>query len=258
MESNNIGAIARVGLTAKGIVYSLMGIVAMMAAFKLNGKSAKDAGTTGVFSFLEDQSGGKILLAALALGLVCYVIWRMIQAFRPSNQEDGKMTKRARYFFSGLAYSALTYQVVKMLFSNKEGGGQRNKEVASQVLSADSGQILLGILAAVILAIGIYQIYYGLSEKYRKHVSSAGVHSDKLLLAGKIGYVARGSVWLLVAYLFFRAALDSNSSKAGSTPEAFGYLRQTEYGTLLMAAMALGLFCYGVFCFVRAKYEEFN
>ncbi len=257
MESSNIGTIARVGLTAKGIVYSLMGIVAMMAAFKLNGKSAKDAGTTGVFSFLEDQSGGKILLGAIALGLICYVIWRMIQAFRPSGEND-KMAKRARYFFSGLAYSALTYQVIKMLFTKKQDGGQTNKEVASEVLSADSGQLLLGLLAVVILAIGIYQIYYGLSEKYRKHVSNAGPHGDKLLLAGKVGYVARGAVWLLVAYLFFRAAMDSNSSEAGSTPEAFGYLRQTEYGTLLMAMMALGLFCYGVFCFVRAKYEEFN
>ncbi len=254
METRSISTLARVGLAAKGTVYSLLGLLAIMAAFHLNGKSTNDAGTRGVFAFIEDQAGGKIILAVLALGLLCYVAWRMIQALR----ENEKVAKRARYFLSGLAYAALAFQVGRMLFGKGQRKGDSNEKVASEILSADSGQWLLGLLAVTILAIGIYQIYYGLSEKYRKHVGDAAAGNKNLLLAGKIGYVARGAVWILVAYLFFRAALNSNSSNAGSTPDAFGYLQQTEYGTLLMAAMALGLMCYGIFCFVRAKYEQFS
>jgi hypothetical protein len=76
-------------------------------------------------------------------------------------------------------------------------------------------------------------------------------------MAGKIGYVARGIVWLVIGWLFTKAAFHKNSSEAGDTSEAFGFLAEASYGSYLLAGVGLGLICYGIFNFIRVRYETF-
>src|SRR5690606_19407879 len=64
-----VSSFAKVGLVAKGIVYVLLGIFAFMAAFHLGGQSTNDTNKRGVFDFIQEQTGGQILLALAALGL---------------------------------------------------------------------------------------------------------------------------------------------------------------------------------------------
>ena len=258
-EKSTISKLATAGLCAKGAVYVLMGILTAMAAFRFLGKSSESADQSGVFQFLSQQTGGKIILAILAVGLACYVIWRMIQAFSDSEHKgsDKKgLAIRARYFLSGVAYALLTYQVVKMLTAGSSGSGDRSKEFASELMTKDYGQLLVGLVGLIFLAIGIYQIYYGLSEKYCKHIDATAKNRNVLVTAGKIGYVSRGIVWLLIAWLFFKAAFNANSNAAGGTSKAFSLLEGMDYGSYLLFAMGLGLASYGVLNFIRARYEE--
>lgn len=255
--------IARAGLTAKGIVYVLLGALAFMAAFGINGKSSRNTSKSGVFDFIYDQPAGTILLWVVVLGLVCYFIWRIIQAFADTGNEGKDMKGflvRGRYLFSGLVYGSLAVQAFNMLVFRKKGSGNRSQEATQELLSKPLGQWLVGLVAVIFLAVGIYQIYYGLSEKYRKHVNKSVPAKAKpiFLSAGKIGYVARGIVWLLFSYLFFQAALSSNSSETGDTPKAFSLLSHSDYGTYLLAVIGIGLIFYGLFNFVRARYEEFG
>jgi hypothetical protein len=145
-----------------------------------------------------------------------------------------------------------------MLFTHDEGKNNK-KEQAQQLLEQPFGQWMLGIVALIMAATGIYQCYYGLSEKYRKHVTEAGnsINNKLLHLAGTIGYLARGIVWLLIAWMFLKAALHSNSSEAGDTSEAFSYLASASYGSYLLAGVGIGLMCYGLFNFIRARFEKF-
>lgn len=264
--TSHLKPIAQAGLTAKGIVYCLFGVLTFMAAFNLNGQSANDTGKTQVFEFVYKQTGGQILLGIIALGLVCYAIWRIIQTFADTEDKgkDAKgLAKRARYLFSGIVYGALAYTVVRMLWLNKSSNsdGNRNQQVAQELLSQPMGQWLTGIAALIIAGIGIYQIYYGWSEKFRKHVDKviSDTRKRKILLgSGKIGYMARGIVWLLIGWLFFKAGINANSSSAGDTSEAFSFVNSSSYGAYLLGAISVGLICYGIFSFVRAAYEDFN
>lgn len=260
--TSHIKPIAQAGLTAKGIVYCLLGVLTFMAAFHINGQSADDANTNGVFSFLYRQTGGRVILGIIALGLVCYCIWRCIQTFADT-EDKGRDKKgiavRARYLFSGLAYATLAFSIVRMLWFNVSGGGDSKQNMARELLNQPAGQWLLGIAALVIAAIGMYQIYYGWSEKYKKHVDKVINDSNKrkiLLGAGKIGYVSRGIVWLLIAWLFINATIDAKASEAGDTSKAFTLIEKSEYGSLILATMGFGLICYGIFSFIRAKYED--
>jgi len=261
--TRNMKPIARAGLSAKGIVYLLLGALSFMAAFGISGKSSQNTSKSGVFDFIYDQPAGAVLLWIVIAGLICYVVWRMIQAFSDS-EKKGDDTKglavRGRYLFSGLVYASVAYSAFKMAVYHKKDSGSRSQDAAQEMLSQPMGQWLVGFAAVILLAVGVYQIYYGLSEKYRKHVNKHVPAAAKqyLLTAGKLGYIARGVVWLLFSYLFIQAALSSNSNEAGDTSKAFGMLSHSDYGPYFLALIGIGLMLYGLFNFIRARYEEFG
>ena len=256
---------ARFGLTAKGIVYCLVGILAFMAAFEIGGKSAQGSDKTGVFQFVLEQSYGRVVLAIIALGLLCYTIWRFIQAFRDTENkgDDAKgMGVRVRYAFSGIVYGALAFYAAKLVLGNGGGSnGDSRQTLARELLQQPFGQWLVGIVAVGTAIAGFYQIYMAISDKYKKKVQGAGLKHEiegVMIRAGKIGYIARGIVWIIIAYLFLKAALNANPNEAGGSGSAFQFLENSSYGSYLLGAVAIGLIFYGVFMFMRARYQVIN
>ncbi len=261
ITTSRIKPIAKAGLIAKGIVYIMLGALAFMAAFNISNQSA-NTGKEDVFSTIKQQTGGQIMLAALALGLLCYAAWRFLQTFTDIEHKgsDAKgMAVRTRYFFSGAVYLSLALLAIKMLFGGNSGKNN-NQGLIQELLNKPFGNWILGIIAIIIVCVGVYQFYYGLSDKYRKHVNDKGHHVNNklLLISGKTGYVARGIVWLIIGWMFMKAALHSNSSEAGDTSKAFSFLENAAYGSYLLGAVGLGLICYGVFNLIRARHERFT
>lgn len=68
---------ARFGYVAKGFVYGAIGILALLAAFSFGGETTD---TSGALQAISQQPFGQILLVLITIGLVGYVIWRLIQA----------------------------------------------------------------------------------------------------------------------------------------------------------------------------------
>jgi len=255
--------LAQAGLITKGVVYCLLGIFAFMAAFHLGSSSVQDTDKQGVIRWVRDLTGGSVLLVVLILGMLCYSLWRFIQAIANTDHKskDAKgWVQRARYLFSGLLYLSLSLTTLRLFIGRSSGSSQNsNEQMASSVLQAPVGQWLLGLFALGLVATGIYQIWYGYSEKYRKHVQKMN-HQDAtarlLLRAGKAGYIARGVVWLTIAWLLLKAAFYARAEEAANTSEAFQFLESTEYGNFIIAAVGAGLVGYGIFNFIRAKYER--
>ncbi|MGA0555754.1 DUF1206 domain-containing protein [Larkinella sp. VNQ87] len=257
---------ASFGLAAKGVVYCLVGILAFMAAFEIGGRSEQNLTKQGVFRFILEQPFGQALLALVATGLVCYALWRLTQAFLDNERKgtDAKgIGRRAGYAFSGLVYASLAFASWRMVLGNpgNQGGGDTRQTLVRELLQKPFGQWLVGLIGLGIIAIGVYQIYRALSGKYLKNVQTATIKAElkeMIIRSGKIGYIARGIVWGLIGYLFIKAALAANASQAGGSSHAFAFLEKASYGSFLLGAVALGLFCYGIFMFVRARYEVIN
>lgn len=255
-ERKSIEKLGQTGLIAKGIVYILIGFIAFFAAFNIGRKSGQSVSRDSAFSFIEDLPGGTVLLWALAVGLFCYSAWRIIQTFRKDDQI--KAAKRVRYFLSGMAYLLVTYSVVRFVLDMRSNGGDQNQQMAGEMMNKPFGPWLVLITGFIFGAVGVYQVWYGLSEKYKKHVQSFNLHtttSSLLLRSGKIGYVARGIVWLLISYMLIQAGLHSNSAEAGNTDKAFR-LMENSMGPYIAGAVGLGLVAYGIFSFIRARYDR--
>src|SRR5215203_4120624 len=134
-----------------------------------------------------------------------------------------------------------------------KSNGDQNQQWAARLMNQPYGQWLLIVAAFTIAGIGFYQIWYGISEKYTKHVQGLNLQSQTsavLLRAGKTGYIARGLVWLVISYLLLRAAIHVNPQEAGDTGKAFRFIEASSFGSYTLAALGLGLIAYGFFNFI--------
>lgn len=249
---------ARAGLISKGFVYLLLGVFVFMNAMKIWQTSAQQD-KTGVLQSIQDNFAGQWLLPVLAAGLLCYSCWRFIEAYHLIRGKEN-IKKALRYFFSGVVYLLICYTAVKLILHKPGNNSDSEQQFASETLSKPFGEWLLGLSALILAGIGIYQIMYGWSGKYRKHVQQLSLHTSSskiLLLSGKIGYMARGVVWIVMAYLMIRAALSGSSKQAGDTSKVFSFV-ESSWGSPVLAVIAIGLIAYGFFNMVRARYENFQ
>lgn len=250
--------LARFGIGTKGFVYCLLGGLTTMAAFNLGG--GNKSGSSGSLEFLSKSTTGNIVLVITIIGLVGYVFWRMYQTFMDTEDQgsDAKgVMKRVGYFISGVLYSFLIFTGFKILMNSSDSGGGK-ESMTETILSKPFGQILVGALALGILINAGYQIYRVYSGKYRKKIKEAGLDKkivNLLVVTGTIGYTARGIVFAVIAFLFYKAASNMSSSSAGGTEDAFKFL-QDSFGTIVMGIIALGLVAYGVFMIIKAKEQE--
>lgn len=259
---------ARFGLLAKGVVYCLIGGLALTAAF---GSGGQTGGRSAAFKEVLSQPFGQIMLGLIAIGLLGYSVWRFIQAFKDTEQkgDDAKgIIARIGFGISGLSYLAFTIYAATLIFggsggsgSGGSGGSGGGKEfIVAKLLQQPFGQWLVGIVAAIIIIKGIIQIWKGFTGKFKQDVNDYEVDRriqniyDK---GGKIGYISRGVVFGIIGFFFVKAAIQSDASEAGGTSEVFSWLN-SQGGPWLMGLIALGLVGYGVFMFVKARYRQMD
>ncbi|WP_207423139.1 DUF1206 domain-containing protein [Desertivirga brevis] len=262
-NSPSIRLLAKIGLSAKGVVYCLIGLFAIMAAFEVNGHSARTSDRTGVMQNLLSQPFGNIVLLLIAAGLLCYSIWRFLESLLDLSGKGSNATgigQRLTYFFSGLTYLSVSFFAAKTFWRNRaEREGDSYSDLSKKLLESPGGTWLLIIAALILAGIGLYQIYYGIKEKHRKHIDLQSLNFNTasiLIRAGKVGYISRGLVWLVIAFLFFKASSHRNPEEAGDTGKAFSFIQHGPLGTYMLAAIALGLICYGVTNFLRAFFQR--
>ncbi|QHJ08094.1 DUF1206 domain-containing protein [Hymenobacter busanensis] len=258
--SSGLRTLARFGFAAKGIVYLLLGILAVLAA--TGSRGGRTADKQQVLQTIQNMPLGRWLLGLVALGLAGYVVWRLTQAFRDTENKghDAKgLAQRASFAFSGLIYAGLAYYAGKAAFENTAAGagsgGNTRQSVVATLLEQPYGQWLVGAAALGVIGAGLYQIYRAYSGSFAKHVNSSQLPASQQRLVhrmGQVGYTARGVVWGILGYFLLQAARHANPNEAQDTEAAFDWLGAMGPGVLLV--VALGFVCYGLYMLVRAKY----
>lgn len=253
---------ARTGYAAKAVVYGVMGVLTFMAAFNLGGQTT---GQLQVIEFLEKQTFGNILLILISIGLLAYAAWRFIQSLKdPENigsDTKGK-GKRVAYFISGLIYLGLAvFAIMSLINAGSSGGGSQNGFLNS-ALTGQSGVIIFGIIGVGLIITSIFQFKKAFSKDFLEQFGYDSIPDEKrrktIKNTGYLGIIARGIIFGVMAFIFLKAAAESNTSDIKSTTDAFQFLRESPMGSWLMGIVAAGFVCFAIYTFMVAKYRQFK
>ncbi|GGG37409.1 DUF1206 domain-containing protein [Hymenobacter glacieicola] len=255
--SSGIRALARFGFAAKGVVYLLMGILALLAATGQQGGQTADK--KQAVQTLQDLPGGSVLLGLVAFGLLGYIIWRFTQALIDTEQKGSGakgLGRRLGYAGSGLLYASVAWYAAQLaLNGSADSSGNGQQTLTAKILSWPAGDWIIMALGLAIIGGGIYQIYKAYSGSFHKHVNASGLPANQqqvVYRAGQVGYTARGIVMSLIGYFFVQAGQQSRAAAVGTTGEAFDLL--ATMGPAVLGIVALGLMAYGFYMLVQARY----
>ena len=96
-DSRPLGWAARLGLTARGVVYLLLGVLAVLVA---RGSRA-EVDQKGVLQQVIARPYGGVLVALMALGFACYAVWRLSEAAFGVTGEGHKLGARLQSLVRG-------------------------------------------------------------------------------------------------------------------------------------------------------------
>ena len=255
--SSGIKALARLGFAAIGVVYLLMGTLALLAA--LGQRLGARPDQKEAVQRLQEVPGGSVLLGLISVGLLGYIVWRFTQAIRDTEGKgSGAKGLGTRLWFaaSGLFYSGLALYAGRLALQGRaEKGGDAPQSLTAKVLGWPGGDWLILLVGAVVIGIGLFQVYRAFSGSFKSDVdaSSLSVTQQRLVYrAAQVGMTARGIVVALIGYFLLQAGQQSQAGAVGSTDEAFDLL--AAMGPAALGAVAAGLVAYGLYMLVQAKY----
>jgi hypothetical protein len=254
--------LGRCGLAAKGVVYVLIGIVAARAALG-NGDQTTDS--HGALDRIVQMPLGPVMLAAVALGLAGYTLWRLVQAVLDTEHKGAELQGlwiRGAYLTSAAIHAALTLTAIRMLLDAGASAGSSDdaaRDWTARLLEQPLGPWLVAAVGVCLLGSAGFQIVRAVTTKFRDRLDSSSMSEREqtvAIWAGRGGYAARGVTFAVMGLFLILAAFRQEPGEAKGLAGALNTLAEQPYGPFLLGAVAAGLALYGLYMFVEARYRR--
>ena len=246
-KSEKFEWVVRLGFAARGMVYLLIGVLALTA-------NREDAGPEGAFDWLQDAPLGAPILYLASLGLLGYALFRLASLlFDVENHGTDRkgIAHRLGHGASAVAHLALAWTAFQFAQGTKQSASEAGaQEAAGSLLSFPFGSVALGLIGIGFLAAAVFQAKSAISAGFNREISGDAPAAVKTL--GRIGYAARAVVFLVIGWSLVRSAWLGNTEEVKSLGQAVGAL--ADDGTLY-TLVAAGLLVFGVFSLLLARYR---
>lgn len=257
--------LARLGFCARGLVYAIVGVIALQIAW--GGRDqAQNASKDGALREIAERPLGGPLLAVLAVGMAGYALWRASEAVWGKRDEEDNAKRSAKRLGSAakaVFYGAITVSTVRFMTSGPRaqgaGGDHREETLTARVLGWPAGQLLVGGVGLAIIASALYVTYRGLAQKFDKRLdtSEMGPVSGRVVdVLGTVGMAAKGLVFGLAGFLLLKAAIDFDPDQATGLDGTLKAIAHQTYGQALLTATAIGIIAYGLYSIAEARYRQ--
>ena len=248
-KSEKIVWLARLGYAVRGLVYLLLGYLALSAT----GRDEVRRGTTGALEYVGSIPGGTAILSLAALGLIGYAVYKLIAALFDTENLGTNVKgvgKRASYVVSAVIYGGLSWTAIQLVRGAHASSGNQSREMAETALTFDLGPVALGIAGLALLIGAGAQAKSAYDLGFMRHISSKAPPATCWI--GRIGLATRAVVFLLMGWSLLRSAWLSSSAEVRSLGQAILDLREMGAGFSIMAA---GIAVFGVFSLITARYR---
>jgi hypothetical protein len=258
-RSDSLEKLTRIGFLVYGLLHLQVGVIAVQLAWGGGGQ----ADQSGAMAGLAESGFGKAILWISAVGFAALTLWCVVEAVTgPRGTRRGrKLTHPAKNLGKAAVFAALGFLSVRFAVgAGGSGAGDEHEEgTTATLLGLPGGQFIVGAIGLVIVAVGAYHVYKGLTRSFLDDLRSSasdGARGPVLATLGTVGYPAKGVAIALVGVFFVVAAVQHDPDDAGGLDEALKSLQDQPFGPWLLTIIAVGIAAFGLYCFGRAAYQR--
>lgn len=238
-----VDAGSRAGYALNGVLHLLIGWLGLQVAF---GRSGADADPAGAMALVAGSPVGFAVLVAVVVAFVLLAVWQVREGLRSTDTGD-----RVKAGAKALAYLALASSAVSFLMGSGTSGQAQAKDATAALLDLPFGTALVVVAGVAVVGIGGYHIHKGWTERFRSDLASTP--SRFTMIAGKVGYIAKGIALIAVGAGLVTAGLTHQASKSQGLDGALQSMVSVPWGQALVALVAAGFASFGLYSFSRAR-----
>lgn len=252
-------SLARAGFLVKGVLYMVMGGLALQVALMAGGRIT---GAGGALTTVLRQPFGRTAMIVAAIGLLGYAAWRILQAiFDPDRHgRDAKgIATRAGYALRGIIYAGLGVQAFRLFRGLGAPSGATERKVAAEAFQWPFGEWLVVLAGLALIAFAVHQAMAAIRCRLERNLDVARMRREVgewMVGVCRFGVGARAVVLALLGWTFVVAGWSEDVSEVATTASTMGTLagQPGALGKWLLGATAAGFIAYGFYEMLHSRY----
>ena len=247
----------RVGYAARGLLYLVMGLLALSVALGIGGSNTDQPGS---LAFITANPFGKLILIAVVVALLAYSVWGFVRAILdPLHRGHDVMgiADRVGFISSAVSYAAIAVLGLQMLAGTGSASGDGTQKLVRTILTLPAGQWLTLGIGIASIGVGLGQFFASYKATFKKDMKQSEMsHAERKVtdFLGRFGMFSRGVTFCLVGVFLVQAGLHRDAGLAHGFGGAFAFILAQSYGHLLLGLVALGFVALGLHSFALARY----
>lgn len=256
-EQETLTVAGRAGFVARGVVYVLIGALAVRIAL---GSGGEEADRQGALRQVAEQPFGRVMLWALVVGFGCMALWRGARAV----MTRGPRRKAASRLLDGgraLFYAAVCWATAAFAAGSGQGssGDAKSQDWTASALELPYGGVLVGAAGCLLIGIGTVLAVRAALRRFLRQLDTAAMSRRTRQVVTGLGVgggVARGTVFAAAGTFILVAAVRFDPHEAKGMDATLRSFTHTPMGPWLLVAVAVGLILFGVFSFASARWRR--
>lgn len=248
--------LVRLGYLAKGLIYVLIGVLALGVALGLRGGKLTDP--SGVLATLLNQPFGTVMLTMIGVGILAYAAYYLFEAITDLRRKGGGVRgwiSRSLMIIKAVAYGTIGIEALNRVFLNGRPAGDA-EDSARMVMRFPLGEVLLVLVGLGIAVYGATQLKMAWDGNADEDIDVAQVRREAawILPFGRIGSGARSVILILMGGTILWSGLQERPSNADGYSEVLAAIASVN--PWLLAAMGAGLVCFGLYQLCHARFAR--
>ena len=248
----------RVGYVMRGVIYAVMGILALGLALGIGGGATDQSGS---LKLITAGPTGKALLLAVVFGLGAYSIWGFVRAiFDPLHRgrDAPGIAERLGFAWSGVAYAAIVLFALRLLAGTSQAGSHDSAQsTIARILTVPGGHWVAIVIGVIAIAAGLAQLVEAARATFKKDLKRFDMNRVEKQIVdglGRFGMLSRGITFGLVGWFVLQGGLHRDPSQVHGFAGAFIFLLNQPYGRPLLGMVAAGFIALGLHSFACARW----
>lgn len=257
--------LARAGLTARGVLYLVVGGLALRLA---TGDHVEQPDRQGALAAVARQPFGRFLLLTLAIGYLGYALWQVVEAVLDPEEagDDGKGALK-RLHSSARAIVGLSLAFTATSFAlhgrgtrgqSNAGGSGKEQDVTARLFELPFGRGLVMAIGIGLIATGVANGVQAVRGKDKEKLDEGppAALRPALHVLGVGGLAGRMLAFALVGSFVVKAGWEHDPSESAGLDGALRRLLEAPRGPMLLVVVAVGLLAFGLFCLAQARWRK--